>query len=67
MDNTLDAAKVRTFLGGMGVYPTQLGIDSMSEPCERKAARKALRQWVAMLTDGDLFCLYLLASILVER
>jgi len=66
MGNTLDAKRARAFLTGMGIYPTQLGIDSMSLPGERALTKKALRQSAVKLSDGDLFCLYVLASILVE-
>jgi len=66
MGNTLDAKRVRAALAKQGVYPTQAGIDSMSEPGERASARRTLRQLVAELTDGDLFCLCLLAGILTE-
>jgi hypothetical protein len=60
--NTLDAKRLRAYLTGMGVYPTQLG--SMSAPGERALVEAGLHQSAAMLSDGDLFCLYLLAGIL---
>ena len=66
MGNTLDAKRVRAGLAKQGVYTTQAGIDSMSEPGERASARRTLRQLVAELADGDLFCLCLLAGILTE-
>ena len=64
--NALDAKRARAYLTGMGIYPSQLGIESMSAPGERELTEALLRRTVAMLSDGDLFCLYLLAGILTD-
>jgi len=64
--DALDAKRARAYLTGMGIYPTQLGIDSMSLPGERELTEALLQRSVAMLSDGDLFCLYLLTGILTD-